>query len=143
MRLTLSRVASDDFDTLVPIQFAAFANNGAHNAQLGFGSPENIAHAKKVFLDEFVSDVADVWLKITDEEANNRIVAASNWKIYPTYVKKDFDTKAAAIEKMKPEDVTWLSDAQQKEDATTILKEAFTTRYKLTREAHICKSIPV
>lgn len=142
MRLTLSRVASDDFDTIVPIQFAAFANNGAHLAQLGFASPESIAHAKKIFLDGFVSDSADYWLKVTDEDANGRIVAASNWKIYPTYVKNDFDAMATAAEKIKPEDITWLSDARQKEDAASILKQFFATRYRVTREAHICKSAP-
>jgi hypothetical protein len=142
MPLTLSRVISEDFNTLLPIQFAAFANNGAHNAQLGFNTPDNIAHAKKFFLEDFASDSADVWLKVTDDDANGRIVAASNWKIYPTYVKKDFDAKAAASEKLRPEDVTWHSDARQKEEATTILKEFFAIRYRTTREAHICKSVP-
>jgi hypothetical protein len=118
MLLALSRVTADDFDTLVPIQFTAFANNGAHYAQLGFKNAENIAHAKAVFLEAFASDPADVWVKVTDEDANGRIIAASNWKIYPTYVKSDVDTKAAAFEKMKGEDesrrcyVAWRTTAE-------------------------------
>jgi hypothetical protein len=142
MLLTLSRVTADDFDTLVPLQFTAFANNGSHNAQLGFGSADDIARAKKLLLEDFRGDPADVWLKVTDEDANGRIIAASNWKIYPTYVKKDFDAKAAAFENLKPEDVTWHSDVRHKEDAATILKEFFETRYRRTREAHICKFVP-
>jgi hypothetical protein len=142
MPLILSRVTANDFDTLVPIQFIAFVKNGTHNAQLGFGSAENIARAKKVLLEDFTSDPADVWIKVTDEDANGRIIAASNWKIYPTYVKKDFDAKAAAFENLKPEDVTWHIDVRQKEDAATILKEFFETRYRRTREAHVCKFVP-
>ena len=142
MPLTLSRVTPGEFDTIVPIQFAAFANNGAHTAQLGFNNAESIAHAKTIFLDDFASDPADIWLKVTDEDANGRIIAASNWKVYPTYVKSDFDAKAALSEKMKAEDVTWLGDPRQKEDAVTIVKEFFATRYRKTREAHVCKSVP-
>lgn len=106
MPLVLSRVTADDFDTLIPIQFAAFANNGVHHAQLGLENTENIAHAKALFLKDFTSDPADVWLKVTDEDANGKIIAASNWKIYPTYVKSDFDAKAASVENMTAEDVT-------------------------------------
>ena len=139
MRLAISRVTAEDFDTIVPIQFTAFTNNGTHNAQLGFKSAESIAYAKTVFLETSVSDAADLWIKVTDEDANCRIIAASNWKIYPTYVKSDFDAKAAASEKMRAEDVTWHSDARQKEDAAAIMKEFFEIRYRRTREAHVCK----
>lgn len=89
MPLGLSRVTADDFDTLIPIQFTAFANNGAHHAQLGLRNAANIAHTKALFLEDFASDPADVWLKVMDEDANSKIIAASNWKIYPTYVKSD------------------------------------------------------
>jgi hypothetical protein len=51
------------------------------------------------FLEDFALDPTDVWPKITDEDANGKIIAASNWKIYPTYVKSDFDAKAASVEK--------------------------------------------
>lgn len=142
MPLTLSRVTHDDFNTLVPIQFAAFVNNGTHHAQLGFNTHDNIAHAKKVLREDFASDPADVWIKVTDEDASGRIIAASNWKIYPTYVKKDFDAKAAVSEKLRPEDVTWHSSEREKEDAGTIMKEFFATRYRSMREAHICTSVP-
>ena len=141
MPLVLSRVAPEDFDTLVPIQFSAFAKNGAHYAQLGCKNPENIAHAKAIFLDSFASDPADLWLKVIDEDATGRIIAASNWKIYPTYVKSDFDTRAALFEGMKAEDVSWHTDPRQKEDAVTIVKEFFSTRYRRTREAHVCECL--
>jgi len=59
----------------------------------------NIAHAKALFLEDFASDPADVWLKVMDEDANSKIIAVGNWKIYPTYVKSDFDTKAASFDK--------------------------------------------
>jgi hypothetical protein len=94
-------------------------------------------------LEDFASDPADVWLKVTDEDANSKTIAASNWKIYPTYVKSDFDAKAASVDKMTAEDVTWHSDERQKEDAVTILKEFFATRYRRTREAHVCKFLIV
>ena len=139
MPLVLSRVTPEDFDTLVPIQFSAFAKNGAHCAQLGPKNPDNIVHAKAIFLDRFASDPADVWLKVTDEDANGRIIAASNWKIYPTYVKSDFDARAALFEGMRAEDVSWHTDPRQKEDAVTILKEFFSTRYRMMREAHVCR----
>ena len=56
-------------------------------------------------------------------ESHGRRCQWSNWKIYPTYVKSDFDAKAALVENMTAEDVTWRSDERQKEDAVTILKE--------------------
>lgn len=89
MPLALSRVTADDFDTLIPIQFTAFANNGAHHAQLGLRNAANIAHAKALFLEDSASDPADVWLKVMDEYANSKIIAASNWKSYPTYMKNN------------------------------------------------------
>lgn len=99
MPLALSRVTADDFDTLIPIQFTAFANNGAHHAQLGLRNAANIAHAKALFLENFASGPADVWVKVMDEDTNSKIIAVSNWKIYPTYVKIDFDAKAASVDK--------------------------------------------
>ena len=143
MPLALSRVTADDFDTLIPIQFTAFADNGTHSAQLGLKNAANIAHAKALFLKDLASDPADVWLKVTDEDVNGKVIAASNWKIYPTYVKSDFDAKAASVDKMVAEDVTWHSDERQKEDAVTILKEFFATRYRKTRDAHVCKFLLV
>jgi hypothetical protein len=143
MPLALSRVTADDFDTLIPIQFTAFANNGTHHAQLGLRNAANIANAKAIFRKNFASDPADVWLKVTDEDANSKIIAASNWKIYPTYVKSDFDAKATSVDKMTAEDVTWHGDERQKEDAVTILKEFFATRYRRMREAHVCKFLIV
>jgi hypothetical protein len=107
MPLALSRVTADDFDTLIPIRFTAFADNGAYHAQLELKNTANIAHVKAFFLEDFASDPADVWLKVTDEDANGKIIAVSNWKIDPMYVKSDFDAKAASVDKMTAEDVTW------------------------------------
>jgi hypothetical protein len=47
---------------------------------------ENIAHAKGPFLEDFASGPANVWLKITDEDANGKVIATSDWKIYPTSI---------------------------------------------------------
>jgi hypothetical protein len=30
--------------------------------------------------EDFASDPADIWPKITDEDANGKVIAASNWK---------------------------------------------------------------
>jgi hypothetical protein len=143
MPLALSRVTADDFDTLMPIQFAAFANNGVHHARLGLKNAPNKAHAKAHFLEDFASDPANVWMKVTDEDADSKIIAVSNWKIYPAYVKSDFDVKAASVDKMTAEDVTWHSDERQREDAVTILKKFFATRCRRTGEAHVCKFLLV
>jgi len=44
---------------------------------------------------------------------------------------------------MTAEDFTWHSDERRKEDAVTILKELFATRYRRMREAHVCKFLIV
>ena len=59
------------------------------------------------------------------------------------YMKGHFDAKAAVLEKMQPEGVTWHSDQRPDEDAATIVKEFFATRYRRTGEAHVCKCVSV
>lgn len=84
MHLILSRVKDEDLDELLLGQYSAFTGNAAHDAIYGLNTPVARADAKKKFLKEMHTDPADYWLKIVDQDSG-KLVAASNWKIYPTW----------------------------------------------------------
>ena len=135
----LRRVQPSDFDIFVPVEFTAFVNDGGHNAMFGPSSPRNIAHAREVWLKATKTDPADVWLKVTDEDAGSRIVCVGNWKIYPTYVASEVDARAAAIEKLTAQDASGYDDPNQKADSIMLTKDFLARRYEKMREPHICE----
>jgi hypothetical protein len=125
MHLKLSRVDLSDFDAILPVLFKAFDPMELSTVFFGKYSPANLALRKKKLLDTFHDDPADVWLKVTDEDQEvevdvinedyvepqgddqcfsksvtgtkrvKRIVCASNWKVYPTFVEPKEVKKAA------------------------------------------------
>ena len=139
VQLVLSRVTRSDLDTLIPIEFAAFEHEGSHGAMYGPKTASSMVAAKMSYLRAMASDPSDVWVKISDADAGDRMVCAGNWKVYPTYVAAEVDAKVAAVERMTAGDMTVFEDARQKEDAAMLTKEFMTTRYRSMREAHICK----
>jgi len=141
MKLILSRVVPSDLDALVPVAFDAFATNGGWTALYGVKNAENIANAKRNFLKDMDTDSSDVWLKITDEDAGGRIVSGSNWKLYPTYVKADFDRKAENVEKLTAQNICHFTEEKQREEACWLLQDFMRRRYGNTREAHVLLNI--
>ncbi len=141
MRLVLSRVEPSDFSAIAPSSFNALVHDGGFTAMLGVNNDENIAHAKSEFRKEFSSDASNAWIKITDEDDGGKFVAASNWKIYPTYVEKEVDARAKEFEEFRAEIVTWFKEEKEKEDAASIMRSFFERRYKYMREGHVRTSI--
>lgn len=180
MHLTVSRVHPSDFDAIVPAQFAAFDPIDLSAAFFGGSSPANFAISKKKHLDSFHNDPADVWLKVTDEDEEievdvinedyvegpgddnpfskgkkivKRIVSASNWKIYPTFVEGQEAKQAAgplkaatngevkasveAEKKADGSEITWLSTPAERADAHSILEDFMSRRRRACREGHI------
>lgn len=167
MRLVLSRVTPEDFDAIIPVQFKSFA--GIELADVFFGrvSPKSYAYAKSVFMKAWNEDPADVWLKITDEDAEmdvnilddegnvvrserrKRIVCASNWKIYPTYVDPEIKAKAdeasleargwkkAVVHVEEKPGFTYLETQQEREDAAVLLEDFLSRRRSACREGHV------
>src|SRR5689334_3996573 len=104
MHLVLSRIDPEDLDAIVPMMFESFHKIDLANVFFGRRSPASHAYAKRTLLNGLQTDPADVFLKIEDLDAEvdvdlldeqgnaigterrKRIVCASNWKIYPTYV---------------------------------------------------------
>jgi len=84
--LILSRVQEKDFDELLEVQFKAFSHVDIHQALFGPNTKENRDRVKEAFIKDMHNDVADCWMKLVDE-TTGRIVSASQWKIYPSWVK--------------------------------------------------------
>jgi GNAT superfamily N-acetyltransferase len=184
MHLTVSRIHPSDFDAIVPAQFAAFEPIDLAAAFFGRPSPANFAIAKKKNLDSFHNDPADLWMKVTDEDEeievdiinedyvegsgdNNsfskgkkivkRIVSASNWKIYPTFVEGHEAKQAAgplkaatndevkasgeAEKKADGSEITWLSTPAERADAHSILEDFMARRRRACREGHILLAV--
>jgi GNAT superfamily N-acetyltransferase len=179
MHLTLSRVEPSDFDAIVPVLFEAFDPIELSVVFIGKSSPKNFAIRKKIILDALRDDPADVWMKITDEDeevdvdiinedyveqqANDdlystsvkakkrvkRIIGASNWKVYPTFVepKEAKEAQGAATkgevngttqgEKANGSDLIWLSTSEEKADAHIILEDFLDRRRRACREGHV------
>jgi GNAT superfamily N-acetyltransferase len=180
MHLTVSRVQPSDFDAILPAQFAAFDPIELSAAFFGRSSPANFAIAKKKQLESFHNDPADVWLKVTDEDQEievdvinedyverpgesdsfskgkkvvKRIVSASNWKVYPTFVEGHEAKQAAeplkaptngevkaSVEVEKKADgseITWLPTPAERADAHSILEDFMARRRRACREGHV------
>lgn len=114
MRLELSRAESADFDVLVPMLFDAFQGDGGFYLLSGPKSAENFNRVTEYFQRQLSTESAIYWTKVTDEDAGGKVIAASLWKIYSTYVESEFDAKAAKADEMNADSVVWLNDERQK-----------------------------
>lgn len=85
MKLILSRVEEKDFDELLEVQYKAFGDVDVHQALFGPNTKENRDRVKEAFVKDMHNDVADYWMKLVDA-TTGRIVSASQWKIYPSWV---------------------------------------------------------
>ena len=169
MHLVLSKVTPGDFDAILPIQFEAFSTIDLSTVFFGRSSPKNLILCKKKLLDAFHNDPADVWLKIEDVDAETevevipdslesvdgkwekktvkKLVSASNWKVYPTYVEpkaepqKILDGGAvngkAEVKISKSDEITWLETKEQREDAIIITEDFMSRRRRACKEGHI------
>lgn len=182
MYLTLSRVEPSDFDAILPVLFEAFDPIELSAVFFGKASPENLSLRKKMILESFHNDPADTWLKITDEDEEievdvidehlaeegegnlsrktvkgrkrvKRIVCASNWKVYPTFVEPkqvqevvevrdavangNGDIETMHEKKAKGSDLIWLPTPAQRADAHIILEDFLARRRRTCREGHI------
>lgn len=117
MQLKISRVTDvADLKYLAKIEFASFAEDGGHIAMLGLNTPSSINATVERQKKEFTSDASNFWIKVFDTDANDRIVAASNWKIFPTYVQSEFEAKDKHINAMTPEHLSFMEDEKRQAD---------------------------
>jgi GNAT superfamily N-acetyltransferase len=163
MRLVLSRIEPRDLDAIVPMMFKSFRGIDLANVFFGHESPASCAYAKRTLLKGLQTDPADVFLKIEDLDADEvdvdvlddqgnltgterrrRIVCASNWKIYPTYVtpKEQEEAKATeAREGTSADDAdaafSYLETRQERADAALLLEDFLTRRRRECTEGHV------
>ncbi|KIW67091.1 hypothetical protein PV04_06364 [Phialophora macrospora] len=170
MRLVLSRLEARDLDAIVPMMFESFSKIELANVFFGRRSPSSYAYAKKTLLNGLLNDPADVFLKIEDLDAEadvnvldekgntiatekrTRIVCASNWKIFPTYVTpKEQQQEAAEGESRNPNSataqlkeeaknesaLTYLDTEQERADAAVLLEDFLTRRRRECKEGHV------
>lgn len=123
MQLKIARIIDvADLAILAPIEFAAFVQDGGHNVMLGRNVPASVQATIERQKKEFTSDPANFWIKVFDADADDRIIAASNWKIYPTYVETAFEAKDKHINAMTAKDVSFIGDEKQQEDAIVAMQ---------------------
>ncbi|KIX08142.1 uncharacterized protein Z518_02798 [Rhinocladiella mackenziei CBS 650.93] len=168
MHLVLSRIEPRDLDAIVPMMFDSFSKVDLANVFFGRKSPASYAYSKKVLLTGLHTDPADVFLKIEDLDAEvdvnildnkgnpigterrKRIVCASNWKIFPTYVapqeqqeasKSSAQTNGSADSTAK--DATdepafaYLETEQERIDAAMLMEDFLTRRRRACQEGHV------
>lgn len=175
MRLVLSRIEPRDLDAIVPMMFESFRKKDLTYVFFGRKSPASYAYAKKVMLKGLQMDPADVFLKIEDfdievdvdvlddrghatvSERRKKIVCASNWKIFPTYVTpQEQETKNGEeeaqtnghTETVRSKDEAWrepafsyLETEQERLDAEHIVEDFLTRRRRECREGHLLCSL--
>ena len=184
MHLTLSRVDPSDFDAILPVMFEAFDPIDMSTVFIGKSSPRNLAIRKKKVLEEFYHDPADVWLKVTDEDDEvevdvidedcveqegdgrcfskgkkrvRRIVCASEWKLYPTFVEPkeapeaddplkaatngEANTKIEVEKKADGSEISWLFTTAERADARMILDDFLARRRRACHEGHLLLSL--
>lgn len=165
MRLVLSRLEPRDLDTVVPMMFESFSKVDLANVFFGRKSPSSYAYSKKMLLNGLQNDPADVFLKIEDLDAEvdvnildekgntvtterrTRIVCASNWKIFPTYVTPKEQQEAAKVEDEKTAQAkeegkqevafAYLETEQERADAALLLEDFLTRRRRECKEGHV------
>ncbi|ETI22478.1 hypothetical protein G647_06553 [Cladophialophora carrionii CBS 160.54] len=169
MRLVLSRLEARDLDAIVPMMFESFSKIELANVFFGRRSPSSYAYTKKTLLHGMLNDPADLFLKIEDLDAQDnvnvldeqgntisterrtRIVCASNWKIFPTYVTPQEQQQAAKNENRRPNSETaqlkeeaknesallYLETEQERADAAVLLEDFLTRRRRECREGHV------
>lgn len=123
MQLKISRITDvADLEYLAPIEFEAFAQDGGHNVMLGANNPSSVKATIERQRKEFISDPSNFWIKVFDADANDRIVAGSNWKIFPTYVPSNFEAKNQRINAMTAKDLSFMGDEKRQEDGVVAMK---------------------
>ena len=159
MRLVLSRAnLPEDLDQLVPLAYRSFDGDPMLPVFFGPDTPANRSRLKKEWI-KGTKEVADFWLKIVDEDADEvdiepinveeedgketnglsgkrkekKIVGGCNWRIYPTHVPAKDDEEEKPLE----EEYCHLSTNQQRLDAKKIITEFMGSRKQETAEAHV------
>jgi hypothetical protein len=116
---------------------SAFVEDGGHVAMLGLNTPSSINATIERQKKEFISDASNFWIKVFDEDANNRIVATSNWKIFPTYVANHFGELDKRINALTPDRLSFMEDEKRQEDGVIAMKGFMAARHRNAKEAHI------
>ncbi|OAP60848.1 hypothetical protein AYL99_05850 [Fonsecaea erecta] len=170
MHLVLSRLEPQDLDAIVPMMFESFRKIDLANVFFGRKSPASYAYSKRTLLDGLQNDPADVFLKIEDLDAEvnvdvldeqghavaterrRRIVCASNWKIFPTYVTpKEQQDRAKNNERQtsgeagtttkeesqKEAAFSYLETEQERADAAFLMEDFLTRRRRECTEGHV------
>lgn len=127
MRLQLSPIEESDLDKIVEISFRAHEDDWMWDAIFGPDTPASRTNTKKRFLKGMTEDRTDVWHKVTDIDTG-RLIAAANWKIYPTYV---------AAGEGHESTVDWF-EGEEKEAAEYLVKDFLDRRRRRCKEAHVC-----
>jgi len=166
MKLVLSRTEPRDLDAIVPMLFEAFDDGDLCNVFFGRKSAASYAYTKKLFMTGLQTDPADVFLKIEDldeevdvnllddkggvsgTERRKRIVCASNWKIFPTYVTpkeqqeaRESQRDGEAEEKQKDKEnkaaFSYLETEQERADAAVLMEDFLSRRRRECTEGHV------
>lgn len=70
-------------------------------------------------------------------DGSDRIVGASNWKIYPTYVASQFEETDKHLKALTADRMSFMEDEKRQEDAVIAMQGFMGARHRHAKEAHI------
>ena len=79
---TLSRAIAEDMTEIVEVQYECFPQF-VQEAFMGCFSRDDLPRLTKHYIDEMETDPHVVWIKLV-ENAKGKIVAATQWKVFPS-----------------------------------------------------------
>lgn len=124
---TLSRATPTDFPSIITTQYLAFTDSIVRNTFMGPDTASNKASLASRYAKTAADDFGDYWIKVCETSTGN-VVAACNWKIYPS-----------ALPEHKPElDLPWLEgDDEALEMAREIKVKSARTRGEYMTEPYV------
>lgn len=81
-RFSLSRASADDLAETATLEYKCFPEH-IRQTFMGCKSEADLPRLVEMYADAMRRDHHDIWVKVVDREKGN-IVAASNWKVYPS-----------------------------------------------------------
>lgn len=109
-KFALARATTEDIAEMVDVMYTCF-DEFVRLIVMGCSSRDDLPRLVSHYTEESQSDPSDIWIKVTDV-SNDRIVAASNWKMYFT------SALPRGVDGVKP----WISDEKTIELCRTVLE---------------------
>ncbi|THW89114.1 hypothetical protein D6D15_05502 [Aureobasidium pullulans] len=130
---------SDDFDSIVALEFKTFTDPHLREIFMGPDTPDGHAHLSSFYQKTLHTNASDVWVKV-EEKKTGKIVGASNWRVHMGSVPKH---------ELAEEDLGWAwlkCDEEKLNKVKGVIRGIMGVRKRLFTEPycqlHICFTDP-